>query len=135
VLADLADYAFIAAEAGRLEELRVAAMEARIDADLAVGRHAALTGEPDQLVAEHPLRERLHAHPWPAAVRIAERQVPRAAQGLRNDRAWPAAARIAERHVPRAAQRLRDDDSSGRNRLLGALPGGGSARFSSGRGC
>jgi YVTN family beta-propeller protein len=60
VLADLADYAFTRPEAARLEELRVAALEARIDADLALGRHDALTAELEQLVGEHPLRERLH---------------------------------------------------------------------------
>jgi YVTN family beta-propeller protein len=60
VLADLADYAFIRPEAARLDELRLAALEARIDADLALGRHDALTAELEQLVAEHPLRERLH---------------------------------------------------------------------------
>jgi YVTN family beta-propeller protein len=60
VLADLADYAFTRPEAARLEELRLAALEARIEADLALGRHDALTGELEQLVAEHPLRERLH---------------------------------------------------------------------------
>jgi YVTN family beta-propeller protein len=60
VLADLADYAFTRPEAARLEELRLAALEARIAADLALGRHDALTGELDRLAAEHPLRERLH---------------------------------------------------------------------------
>jgi peptide/nickel transport system substrate-binding protein len=60
VLADLADYAFTRPEAARLEELRLAAAEARIDADLALGRHDALTAELEQLAAEHPLRERLH---------------------------------------------------------------------------
>ena len=51
VLADLADYAFTRPEAARLEELRLAAVEARIDADLALGRHDALTAELEQLAA------------------------------------------------------------------------------------
>ena len=48
-----------AGEAARLEELRVSAAEDRIDAGLALGRHAELVGELEALVAEHPLRERL----------------------------------------------------------------------------
>ena len=60
VLADLSDYAFIRAEAARLDELRLAAWEGRIEADLALGRHGAVTAELEQLVADHPLRERLH---------------------------------------------------------------------------
>jgi DNA-binding SARP family transcriptional activator len=59
VLADLADYAFIRPEAARLEELRLAAIEDRIDADLALGCHHALPGELERLVGEYPLRERL----------------------------------------------------------------------------
>jgi YVTN family beta-propeller protein len=60
VLADLADYAFTRPEAARLEELRLAAVEARIGADLALGQHDTLTAELEQLAAQHPLRERLH---------------------------------------------------------------------------
>ena len=48
-------------EAERLEELRLTCLGARIDADLALGRHAELVGELQALVAEHPLRESLRA--------------------------------------------------------------------------
>ena len=58
-LADFRYERWAQAEAQRLEELRVAVLEDRIDADLAAGRHAALAGELEALVAEHPLRERL----------------------------------------------------------------------------
>ena len=43
----------------QLEELRITAVESRIEADLALGRHGALIGELQALVTEHPLRERL----------------------------------------------------------------------------
>ena len=43
----------------RLEELRLAAIELRIEAQLALGEHAQLAGELQALVREHPLRERL----------------------------------------------------------------------------
>jgi predicted ATPase/DNA-binding SARP family transcriptional activator len=59
-LADLAFEPFARAEIERLEEQRLAAVEARTEADLAVGRHAELVAELQRLVAEHPLRERLH---------------------------------------------------------------------------
>ena len=42
-----------------MEELRLAALEDRIDADLALGRHTELVTEIEMLVADHPLRERL----------------------------------------------------------------------------
>jgi DNA-binding SARP family transcriptional activator len=42
----------------RLEELRFAALELRIDADLACGLHAEAVAELEALVADHPLRER-----------------------------------------------------------------------------
>jgi DNA-binding SARP family transcriptional activator len=57
-LADLEFERFARLDIERLEELRLAALEDRIDAELAVGRHNALVGELESLVAEHPLRER-----------------------------------------------------------------------------
>jgi DNA-binding SARP family transcriptional activator len=56
-LADVADEPFAQLEAARLEGLRLAALEERIEADLQLGRHAELVGELEALVAEHPLRE------------------------------------------------------------------------------
>ncbi len=61
-LADLAYEPFVQAEIGRLEELRLAALEERIDVDLRLGRHAELAGELEALCAEHPQRERLRGH-------------------------------------------------------------------------
>ena len=60
-LADVADEPFAIGEIRRLEELRLAASELAIDADLAAGRHHELVGEIDALLAENPLREGLHA--------------------------------------------------------------------------
>ncbi|GAB3403797.1 BTAD domain-containing putative transcriptional regulator [Flindersiella endophytica] len=47
-----------AAEATRLEQVRLAALESRLDAELRLGRHAAVTGELQRLAEEHPFRER-----------------------------------------------------------------------------
>ena len=58
-LVDVADRPFARPEAGRLEERRLAALEDRIAAELALGRHAELTSDLEALVAGHPLRERL----------------------------------------------------------------------------
>jgi DNA-binding SARP family transcriptional activator len=60
-LADLAYESFAQPSIGRLEELRVAALEKRIEADLAAGHHGDLIAELEGLVAEHPLREGLRA--------------------------------------------------------------------------
>ena len=58
-LADVADAPFAAAAITRLSELRLAALEDRIDAELALGRGAELVPELQELAAEHLLRERL----------------------------------------------------------------------------
>jgi DNA-binding SARP family transcriptional activator/pimeloyl-ACP methyl ester carboxylesterase len=50
---------FAVRERARLESLRLAALEDRIEADLACGAHADLTAELDALVLRHPERERL----------------------------------------------------------------------------
>ena len=58
-LADFALDAFAQTEIARLEAARVSAIEERIDADLATGRHRTLIGELETLIRAHPLRERL----------------------------------------------------------------------------
>ena len=47
------------AERARLDELRVVAQEDRATVELALGRHAAMVAELEQLVAIHPFREGL----------------------------------------------------------------------------
>jgi WD40 repeat protein/DNA-binding SARP family transcriptional activator len=60
-LADLETEPFARVEVERLEESRLAAVEARIDADLLLGRHSALVPELEVLAAEQPFRERFRA--------------------------------------------------------------------------
>ncbi|MGI8480347.1 MAG: BTAD domain-containing putative transcriptional regulator, partial [Gaiellaceae bacterium] len=60
-LADFAFERFAHSEIARLEDLRLAGLEDRIEADLGIGRHAALVGELEAIVRQHPLRERLRA--------------------------------------------------------------------------
>ncbi|MGZ6645805.1 MAG: BTAD domain-containing putative transcriptional regulator, partial [Solirubrobacteraceae bacterium] len=60
-LADFADQRFAEPEIARLEELRLACVEQRIELDLADGRHTELIGELEALVRLHPLSEHLRA--------------------------------------------------------------------------
>jgi DNA-binding SARP family transcriptional activator len=60
-LADLAGESFAQPEIRRLEEVRLAALEQRLEADLALGHHARLVAELESLVRQHPFRERLRA--------------------------------------------------------------------------
>jgi basic membrane lipoprotein Med (substrate-binding protein (PBP1-ABC) superfamily)/DNA-binding SARP family transcriptional activator len=61
VLADVTLHLESRAEAERLDDLRSRVFEIRVDADLALGRHAELVGELRRLVEETPYRERLVA--------------------------------------------------------------------------
>ncbi len=58
-LADVGDSGILALEARRLDELRLVCIEERFEAELSLGRHAALVPELERLVGEEPLRERL----------------------------------------------------------------------------
>ena len=60
-LADLAFEPFAQTEIARLEELRLAALETRIESDLVLGRQDSLVAELETLVAAHPYREGLCA--------------------------------------------------------------------------
>jgi DNA-binding SARP family transcriptional activator/tetratricopeptide (TPR) repeat protein len=57
-LADVGQERFAQPEVARLEDLRLACLGDRLDADLACGRHAEVAGELEGLVRLHPLRER-----------------------------------------------------------------------------
>ena len=59
--AELRDELFAQGDIRRLEELRLTAVEDRVDAQLAAGAHTEVVGELDGLVREHPSRERLRA--------------------------------------------------------------------------
>ena len=52
---------FAQREAARLEDARLEALEARIDADFELGGHGGLVAELEGLVEQHPYRERLRA--------------------------------------------------------------------------
>ena len=60
--ADLSGEGSLAGEIARLDDLRLQALEERIEADIACGRYVEVLGELETLTHEHPLRERLWAH-------------------------------------------------------------------------
>lgn len=62
VLADLADEPFVQSEARRLEDLRLQALESRVESDLQRGRFSEVVAELEALTTAHPYRERLRGH-------------------------------------------------------------------------
>ncbi|TDC99495.1 AfsR/SARP family transcriptional regulator [Nonomuraea deserti] len=71
--AGMADVPTLAAEAARLDEVRLSVLQSRIAADLRLGRHAGLLGELTALTSEYPLRERLRAQLMLALYRCGRR--------------------------------------------------------------
>jgi DNA-binding SARP family transcriptional activator len=61
-LAEFAYESFAQPVIARLDEIRLAAIELRIEADLTLGRHDERVGEIEALVTEHPLREHLRMY-------------------------------------------------------------------------
>ena len=59
--ANVEAHGFLDGEVTRLTELRLAALEARLDGDMKVGRHREVIAELDALTVEHPYHEHLHA--------------------------------------------------------------------------
>ena len=152
-LADLAYEPFAQAEIARLEDLRSTALEQSIEAKLALGRHGEVIGQLEQLIEEHPYRERLRAQLMLALYR-ADRQAD-ALQAYQNARRQlveelgiepgarlreleaavlaqdaslapgaPGAAAAPHGAPTRAADRRRDVPAHGHRGLVGALGGG-----------
>ena len=113
---DLADEGALRAEAMRLEELRVLALEERLDADLALGRSSALVDELETLVAEAPLPR--------AAVASADvGALPGGTSGGRARRVSPrpvAPRRGAGSRAERGAEEARAGDPAPRGRARAA---------------
>ena len=132
-LRDVVPDGFARAEAGRLDELHLAALEDRLEAELALWRHAQVVGELDALVAEHPLRERLRAQLMLALYRSGRQPEAlaayrdlrtRLADELGIDPSQP--LRDLERAILRQDPRLEetpevDPDARGRTVLVGCL--------------
>ena len=116
-LADCRGGGWAAAEAVRLDELRLSTVEDRIDADLMLGQHGVLVGELESLVARHPLRERL----W-AALMLALYRAGRQADARAR---LPAGARRARRGAGPGAGR---GAAPARSRRARRRPGPGRAR-------
>jgi DNA-binding SARP family transcriptional activator len=73
LLSDTPHGAILGSAAVRLAELRIAALERRIRADLCLGHHHDLVGELQELAADFPTREEIHAHLMVALYRTGRR--------------------------------------------------------------
>ena len=121
-LAELASTPFAPGEIARLEEQRLAAVELRVEADLAAGRHTELIAELGQLTREHPWRERLHA-PFDARA-VSQRPPGRRAGGLPPRPRGP--GRAARRSSPEPSSTTSTRRSSRMRPRMDAAPDGDS---------
>jgi DNA-binding SARP family transcriptional activator len=124
-LADLAYQSFAQAAIARIEELRLVALERRIEADLALGRHAAVVPELEALVAAEPLRERLRGQLMLALYRSG-RQAPTGSMPTR-----PRGARSSRHSGSSRARRCRSSSGRSCSRIQRSSSVGSSARSSS----
>jgi DNA-binding SARP family transcriptional activator len=123
-LADFAYESFAQAEIAHLEELRLTAIEQRIEAELALGHHAQEIGELESLVDQHPFRERLRAQLMLALYRSGRQaEALRAYQDARQALVDELGIEPGEelRELQRAPSSLRTP------RSVGAVPRGASA--------
>ena len=86
-LADFAYQEWARRETDRLDELRLATVEDRIEADLVLGRHGELVAQLEQLTAEHPYREALAGQLMVALYRSGGRPT-RWRRITRHERGW-----------------------------------------------
>jgi predicted ATPase/DNA-binding SARP family transcriptional activator len=85
-LSDFRYEEFAAAEAARLEELRLTVVEEQIEAELELGRHAEVVPQLERLVVDHPLRERMRAQLMLALYRAGRQADP--LQAFQEARTW-----------------------------------------------
>ena len=101
-LSGVADLPFARADAARLEEARLSAVEDWVEAELGRGNHVGMTAELDGLVTSCPLRERLRGQRMRTACSRAAGVRGRASRPAagRGPRCWPAARRDHVVHRP-----------------------------------
>ena len=124
-LADFAYESFAQTAIARLEELRLAALERRIEADLALGRHADVVGELKELVSAHPLREGFRAQLMLALYRSP----PGRGAGRLPGRAPLARRGARHRSEPGAPGARAGDPAPGASTRAGAPASGAASRF------
>jgi DNA-binding SARP family transcriptional activator len=113
-LAEFAHEPFAQAEIVRLEDLRLVAIEERVDADLALGRHTDLVGELQALVGDNPYRERLRGQLMVALypqVGRPRRSTPTGPRVVRSSTIWASSPAPACNGWRRASSRTTGDST------------------------